>query len=115
MAAGGARLAFGSDAPIESPNPWHGIFAAVHRRFPGDGAADWRTEQALDPASALAAYTLGPATSIGAGDEGHLRPGARADLAVLSMDLATLLAADERMAAARSVLTLLDGREVHRS
>jgi hypothetical protein len=115
LAAGGARLAFGSDAPIESPNPWHGIFAAVHRRFPGDGAADWRTEQALDPASALAAYTLGPATSIGAGDEGHLRPGARADLAVLSMDLATLLAADERMAAARSVLTLLDGREVHRS
>lgn len=115
LAAGGARLAFGSDAPIESPNPWHGIFAAVHRRFPGDGTADWRIEQALDPASALAAYTLGPATSIGAGDEGHLRPGARADLAVLSIDLATLLEADERMAAARSVLTLLDGREVHRS
>ena len=115
LEAGGARLAFGSDAPIESPNPWLGIFAAVHRRFPADGTADWRIEQALGPAEALAGYTLGPATSIGADDEGHLRAGARADLAVLSIDLATLLAADERMAAARSVLTLLDGREVHRS
>jgi hypothetical protein len=115
LAAGGARLAFGSDAPIESPNPWHGIFAAVHRRFPADGTTDWRTAQALDLASALRAYTLGPATSHGASDEGHLRPGARADLAVLSIDLATLVAADERMAAARAVLTMVDGREVHRS
>jgi predicted amidohydrolase YtcJ len=87
----------------------------VHRRFPADGSADWRTEQALDAASALAAYTIGPATSIGVTDEGHLRPGAHADLAVLSIDLPTLLAADERMAPARSMLTLLDGKEVHRS
>jgi hypothetical protein len=115
LAAGGARLAFGSDGPIESANPWHGLFAAVHRRFPGDGTADWRTEQALDPASALGGYTMGPATSLGVHDEGHLRPGARADLAVLSIDLPTLLAADERVAAARAVLTLVDGREVHRS
>jgi predicted amidohydrolase YtcJ len=91
------------------------MFAAVHRRFPGDGTVDWRAEQALDPASALAGYTLGPATSLGAHDEGNLRLGARADLAVLSIDLPTLLAADERMASARAVLTLLDGREVHRS
>jgi predicted amidohydrolase YtcJ len=115
LAAGGARLAFGSDAPIESPNPWHGIFAAVHRRLPGDGTADWRADQALDPASALAGYTRGPAASVGAEDEGHLRPGARGDLAVLSIDLPTLLAADERMASVRAVLTVLDGREVHRS
>jgi hypothetical protein len=115
LAGAGARLSFGSDAPIETPNPWHGIFAAVHRRFPGDGTADWRTEQALDAASALSGYTLGPATSMGVTDEGHLRPGAHADLAVLSIDLPTLLAADERMASARALLTLLDGREVHRS
>jgi hypothetical protein len=115
LAGAEARLSFGSDAPIETPNPWHGIFAAVHRRFPGDGSADWRTEQALDPASALAGYTLGPAMSMGVTDEGHLRPGAHADLAVLSVDLPSLLAADERMASARAVLTLLEGREVHRS
>jgi predicted amidohydrolase YtcJ len=115
LAGAGARLSFGSDAPIETSNPWHGIFAAVHRRFPADGSPDWRTEQALDVASALTAYSLGPASSIGVSDEGHLRPGAQADLAVLSIDLPTLLAADERTAAARSVLTLLGGQEVHRS
>ncbi|HTE66196.1 MAG TPA: amidohydrolase [Candidatus Binatia bacterium] len=115
LAASGARLAFGSDAPIESPNPWHGLFAAVHRRFPGDGTVDWRTEQALDLASALGGYTLGPARSLGMPDEGHLRPGARADLAVLSNDLATLLSADERVAAARAVITLVGGHEVQRS
>jgi predicted amidohydrolase YtcJ len=111
----GARLAFGSDAPIESPNPWHGIFAAAHRRFPDDTRPDWRPEQSLDPVAALAAYTSGPAAALGISDEGHLRPGARADLAVLSIDLSTLLAADERLAGAHAELTLVGGREVHRS
>jgi predicted amidohydrolase YtcJ len=46
---------------------------------------------------------------------GHLRPGARADLAVLNVPLETLLAADERLADVRADLTLVDGHEVHRS
>jgi predicted amidohydrolase YtcJ len=60
----------------------------------------------------VAAYTLGPARAIGAEDEGHLRPGARADLAILDVDLATLTAADERLDGVRSTLTLVDGNEV---
>jgi hypothetical protein len=115
LAAAGALLAFGSDAPIESPNPWRGVFAAVHRRHPGDGTPDWQTHQAIDTASALAAYTLGPARAIGCSDEGHLLPGARADLALLDVDLATLLAAGDELARVRSVLTLVGGAEVHRS
>ena len=111
----GSRLAFGSDAPIESPNPWRGIFAAVHRRFPHDGTADWHPEHALELNEALAGYTTGPAAAAGVSDEGHLRPGAHADLAVLNVDLATLLRADEALADVRSDLTLLAGREVHRS
>jgi hypothetical protein len=115
LTASGALLAFGSDAPIESPNPWHGVFAAVHRRHPGDGTPDWQTHQAIGAASALAAYTLGPARAMGRSDEGHLLPGARADLAVLDVDLATLLEAGDELAAVRSVLTLVGGAEVHRS
>jgi hypothetical protein len=115
LAAAGTRLAFGSDAPIESPNPWHGIYAAVHRRFPGDEGPDWRPQHALDAAAALAAYTAGPAASIGAGDEGNLRPGSHADLAVLSVDLATLLAAGGELASARAVATLVGGTEVYRA
>ncbi len=110
----GARLAFGSDAPIEPVDPWLGMFAAVHRRYPAD-ASDWRPEESINVPAALWAYTLGPALGMGRADEGHLRPGAVADLAVLDADVATLLAGDERLAAIRSRLTLLGGHETHRS
>lgn len=115
LASAGALLAAGSDAPVESVNPWLGIFSAVHRRLPGDGRGDWRAAQALSFAEALAAYTLGPARALGAADEGHLRIGARADLAVLSVGLERLLRVDTALADVRSDMTLVDGREVHRS
>jgi predicted amidohydrolase YtcJ len=112
LADHGAHLAAGSDAPVESVNPWLGVFAAVHRRLSTDRRPDWRPEQALTATEALSAYTLGPARAIGADDEGHLRVGARADLAVLSSDLEALLAADERLSEVESILTLVDGIEV---
>ena len=115
LATAGALLAAGSDGPVESANPWIGIFSAVHRRLPADTRADWRPAQALTVNEALAAYTLAPARAIGLPDEGHLRVGARADLAVLTVSLETLMRADAAMADARSELTLVDGREVHRS
>ena len=115
LASAGALLAAGSDAPVESPNPWLGIFAAVHRRHPADHRPDWQTGEALTVGEALSAYTLAPALAIGAADEGHLRPGARADLAVLSASLETLLRADDALADFTSVMTFVDGREVHRS
>ena len=115
LAAAGARLAFGSDAPIETPNPWLGLFAAVHRRSPGDGARDWLHGEALDATTGLAAYTRGAAAGMARLDEGLLEVGAVADVAVLNIDLATLLAADERLAEVRSDLTLVAGREVPRT
>lgn len=111
----GARLAFGSDAPIESANPWVGIFAAVHRRYPRDGTADWQPQEAIEVEAALCSYTLASAASAGLTDEGHLRPGAHADLAVLNVDLDTLQRADDALADVRSDLTLIAGREVHRA
>jgi predicted amidohydrolase YtcJ len=115
LLSAGTRLAFGSDAPIESANPWLGIFAALHRRHPGDGTADWHPEQALDIAAAIGGYSTGPAVAAGLGDEGHLRPGANADLAILNVDLATLLRGDQALSTVRSELTLVAGAEVHRS
>lgn len=115
LADAGALLVAGSDAPVESVDPWLGMYAAIHRRLPTDARGDWRPDQAVDVVRALAAYTSGPATALGVPDEGHLRPGARADLAVLDIDRATLLAGGEAMASARSVLTLVDGVEAHRS
>jgi predicted amidohydrolase YtcJ len=110
----GTRLAFGSDAPIESANPWVGMFAALHRRFPADGTFDWQPHQALNLTAALAAYTSGAAAAGGWTDLGHLRPGARADVAVLNVGLDVLRRGDEALAGVQAQLTLVDGSPTHR-
>ncbi len=109
LTAAGALLAAGSDAPVEAVNPWLGVFAALHRRFPDDDRGDWRADQALTILEALHAYTLGPALALGVADEGHLRVGARADLAVLSVGLDALLGGEVDFGAVRSESTVVDG------
>ncbi len=84
----GARLAFGSDAPVESPNPFWGLHAALTRRrpdgYPEDG---WYPAERLTLWEALHAYTTGPAWAAGMEDRlGQLRPGFLADLIVLEQD-----------------------------
>lgn len=84
----GATLAFGSDAPVETLDPWAGIHAAVTRQTT-DGApvGGWYPEQRLTLAEALAAYCTGPAVAEAATDrKGRLSPGMLADLAVLNGD-----------------------------
>ena len=85
----GARLAFGSDAPVESPNPFLGLHAAVTRRradgLPGEEG--WHPEQRLSLLEALHAFTTGPAYAAGMeGRLGKLAPGYLADLIVLEVD-----------------------------
>ena len=108
----GAVLAAGSDAPIESVDPWLGMFAAVHRRMPSDSRGDWTPAQALRFTEALAAYTSGPAAALGAPDEGHLGVGARADLVVLDRSLDELSSTEE-LPSVRVAVTMVDGSVVH--
>ena len=108
----GALLAAGSDAPVESVSPWLGLFAARHRRLPTDVRDDWRPAQALGILEALHAYTLGPALARGASDEGHLRPGARADLAVLNVPLNALLDGDVDVSVIRADQVAIDGTPI---
>jgi len=85
----GAALAFGSDAPVESPNPFWGIHAAVtrRRRDGSPGPQGWMPAQRLSVQQALEAYTLGPAYAAGWEDRlGKLAPGYLADLIVLEED-----------------------------
>jgi predicted amidohydrolase YtcJ len=85
----GATLAFGSDAPVESPNPFWGLHAAVTRRRAdgSPGAAGWHPEQRLTFSEALAAYTIGPAFAAYMEDRlGRLAPGHLADMIVLEQD-----------------------------
>lgn len=88
----GATLAFGSDAPVESPNPLLGIHAAVtRRRADGSPGPDgWYPEQRLTVAEAVSGFTRGAAY---AGylekESGTLTPGKLADLVVLDQDIFT--------------------------
>jgi predicted amidohydrolase YtcJ len=77
--ASGARLALGSDAPVEEMDPMQGLRDAVLR--------EWRPHEALDLQAALEALTVTPAWLEGNEDRrGRLRPGMLADLVVLDRD-----------------------------
>jgi predicted amidohydrolase YtcJ len=103
----GAQLAFGSDAPVEDPNPWWGVHAAVARGRRGDKAA-WIPEQRLSLQAALMAYTHGPAYAAGLEDrQGRLLPGYNADLIVLEMDPFEL--APDDLAELKPLGTMVDG------
>ncbi|MFL7814217.1 MAG: amidohydrolase [Anaerolineales bacterium] len=85
----GARVIFGSDAPVEDPNPWLGIHAAVtRRRADGQpGPQGWHPEGRLSLQDALAAFSAAPGQAAGRGDrQGQLIPGFWADLIVLEED-----------------------------
>lgn len=111
----GARLAAGSDWPVTSADPLAGIHVAVTRRLPPghpDRADEpFLPEQALDLATALAAYTSGAAYVNHLDDTGRIAPGYAADLAVLDRDLFAVDA--DEIGSARVTATLVDGRVVH--
>ncbi len=86
----GALLIFGSDAPVESPNPFLGLHAAVTRqRLDGTpGPEGWVPGERLSLEEALDAYTHAPQQAAGWGHVlGLLEPGFLADLSVLPEDL----------------------------
>ena len=116
LAAAGALLAFGTDAPVEPPDPWPGISLAVTRLDPAWAeAGPLAPGERLDLTRAIRAACLGPALVAGEHRGGRLVPGCPADLVVLPAEaLAEPVAPGGALASARPLLTLLDGEEVHR-
>lgn len=104
LAAAGANLLFGSDAPVAALDPWAAMAAAVYRTR--DGREPWRAEEALDAATALAAST-GPGSAAGSA----LAPGMVADLAVVDVD--PLIADEPALRAAAVSATMIAGRLTH--
>ncbi len=85
LARSGARLAFGSDTPVASPDVPTGLRAACRRL--GLGGARLDASETIAPDEALLAYTAGAAHAIGwEGRSGRLATGFDADLVVLSHD-----------------------------
>ncbi len=116
IAAGGALIPFGSDAPVEPPDPWPGIAEALVRHEPLDADdPPLGIRHAVSLARALRAACLDPALVAGQTDLGRLLPGYRADLLIVPaatlhepVDAATL-------ALTRPLATLIDGEVAHRS
>ena len=94
----GATLAFGSDFPVEKPDPWAGWAAAFTRTdAQGQPVGGWHPEQAVSREQAWWAFT-GGASYAGFAEQkfGTLAPGQRADFLLLDRDPMTATPADLR-------------------
>lgn len=109
----GATLAFGSDAPVESPNPFWGLHAAV-ARTPLGSEEPWVPNQRIELAQALEAYTWGPAVAAGNPEQsGLLAVGHHADFTVLEED--PFACPPTRLYELKAAGTMVDGEWVHRT
>jgi predicted amidohydrolase YtcJ len=108
----GARLAFGSDFPVESPNPFPGLSAAISRQDPsGQPAGGWRPQERVSFASALAGFTRGAAYAGFAETRiGSLEAGKHADFILVDRDISKASPVD--LAATRVLETWVGGRKV---
>ena len=110
LRSAGARLAGGSDFPVESENPLHGFYAAVTRRdLSGRPAGGWRPSERLTRAEALALFTSDAAwAAFEEGSRGKIAEGFAADLTVFAKDPMT--APEAEIPNIAVVLTVVDGR-----
>ena len=112
MLKAGSRLAFGSDFPVESPDPFAGWVAGFTRQDPaGQPPGGWRPEERVTKEQAWAAFTSGGAYA-GFGEErfGGLRPGLRADFIVVDRD--PVEATPEALRQTRVLQTWVGGEQV---
>ena len=112
MLANGAGLAFGSDAPVERPDPWAGWAAAITRQGP-DGAppGGWQPQEAVTREQAWWAYTGGAAyAGFAEAQFGSLQPGQRADFLVVDRD--PLTATPEQLRGTKVEQTWVGGQKV---
>ena len=84
----GAGLAFGSDAPVEVPDPFAGLATAITREDEqGQPFGGWMPQEAITREQALVAYTSGAAyAGFGEGRFGQLAVGERADFLIVDQD-----------------------------
>ncbi|MGH7567225.1 MAG: amidohydrolase, partial [Gemmatimonadota bacterium] len=113
MRDAGARLACGSDFPVESPNPFFGIYAAVTRQDQeGWPAGGWRPEEGMTREEALSCFTKDAAWAAGMEDEvGTLSVGKRADFVIVDRDPLTVPLED--LWKTRVLRTVIDGETVY--
>jgi predicted amidohydrolase YtcJ len=109
----GARLALGSDFPVEQVDPMLGLYAAVSRQdADGKPPGGWLPDQRLGAAEALRGFTLDAAwAGFAEHDVGSLAVGKRADFVVLSDDV--LAVPMPKVRETRVLATYVDGKAVY--
>lgn len=109
----GALIANGSDFPVESPNPFFGLHAAITRQDKNnEPAGGWYPEERMTPEEAFASFTLDAAYSGFQEDYlGSLEPGKKADFIVLDRDIFAIPASE--IWQVRAVETWVNGRRIN--
>ena len=107
----GARLASGSDFPVEQPNPLLGFYAAITRQAPdGTPPGGWAPDQRLTRDEALRSFTLDAAYAAHQeARSGSLEAGKLADFVILSRDI---MQAPPRDILTTTVLMTISGGQV---
>jgi predicted amidohydrolase YtcJ len=115
IAGAGGHLAFGSDWPVVTLNPWEGVQTAVTRQTSeGQPEAGFVPEQRLTVAQVIDGYTLGAAFA-GRREktEGSLEIGKLADMIILSQNIFDV--EPRKIGATKVVTTLVGGRVVYQA
>ncbi|MDQ0884328.1 putative amidohydrolase YtcJ [Peribacillus sp. V2I11] len=107
----GAKLAFGTDFPIDILNPLIQVYRAV-TRIDNSGKTVWHPHECITLAEALKAYTSGPAYGTFREQElGTLEVGKLADIVVLERNLFEVPV--EEIPDIKGLLTIVDGKVVY--
>lgn len=112
VSTSGARIAFGSDVPVEPADPFAGLAAAISRTgADGQPLGGWQPQERVSREQALAAYTVGGAyAGFAEGRFGRLVPGERADFSFVDRDV--MLASPSELRATQVQEVWLGGRKV---
>ena len=111
----GARVACGSDFPVESDKPLLGFYAAVTRQdVKGYPPGAWSPDQRMTRDEALKCFTLDAAYAAFEEDRlGSITPGKMADFTVLSKDIMKIEPAE--ILTTEVVMTIVGGKVAHGS
>jgi predicted amidohydrolase YtcJ len=115
IARAGGKLAFGSDVPVESADPFAGLATAMTREdAEGQPFGGWRPEDRVSREQALAGFTTGAAyAAFAEGKFGSLTPGHYADFILIDVD--PLLASPRELRNAVVQETWVGGRPVYKN
>ena len=111
----GIPLAFGTDYPVESINPFRGLYAAITRQNEA-GTETFQPQERLTLPEALYAYTQVSAfAEFRERLKGRLEPGFAADLIVLDRDILAPGTTPQQVLHTQVLRTLVDGETVYQA